>query len=75
MDQKDIEMIIYLNEYGNMVDTAERLYCTQSAVSLRLKKLEDELGVNIFDRIGKRLYLSEKGKLVLDYALRNLKGW
>ena len=52
MDQKDIEMIIYLNEYGNMVDTAERLYCTQSAVSLRLKKLEDELGVNIFDRIG-----------------------
>ncbi|MCF0114479.1 MAG: LysR family transcriptional regulator, partial [Erysipelotrichaceae bacterium] len=69
MDQKDIEMIIYLNKYGNMVDTAEKLFCTQSAVSLRLKKLEDELGVNIFDRIGKKLYLSENGKVVLDYAL------
>jgi len=47
---------------------AEELYLTQPAVSLQIKALEEELGVQLFDRTGSRIALTGAGKELLGYA-------
>ncbi len=47
---------------------AEELYLTQPAVSLQIKALEEDLGVQLFDRTGSRIALTEAGKTLLEYA-------
>jgi DNA-binding transcriptional LysR family regulator len=47
---------------------AEELYLTQPAVSLQIKALEEELGVQVFDRTGAQITLTPAGKVLLQYA-------
>lgn len=47
---------------------AEELYLTQPAVSLQIKALEEDLGVQLFDRSGSRIALTEAGKRLLEFA-------
>jgi LysR family transcriptional regulator, transcriptional activator of the cysJI operon len=47
---------------------AEELYLTQPAVSLQIKALEDDLGVQLFDRTGARIMLTDAGSVLLAYA-------
>lgn len=49
---------------------AKKLFRTQPAVSLMVRRLEDELGVKLIDRTGRELLLTDAGKLVLEYAKR-----
>jgi DNA-binding transcriptional LysR family regulator len=44
---------------------AEELYLTQPAVSLQIKALEEDIGVQLFDRTGTRIALTEAGKVLL----------
>jgi len=48
--------------------TANLLYISQPAVSIQIKKLEDELGLKLFDRSGKNLHLTGHGKLLYEYT-------
>ena len=52
----------------NLTRAAERLFVSQSAVSVQIKKLEDHLGHELFERRGRRLVLTEAGSIALDYA-------
>jgi DNA-binding transcriptional LysR family regulator len=47
---------------------AEELYLTQPAVSLQIKALEEDLGVQLFDRTGAQIALTEAGKVLLGYS-------
>jgi DNA-binding transcriptional LysR family regulator len=47
---------------------AEELYLTQPAVSLQIKALEEELGVQVFDRAGAQITLTLAGTILLRYA-------
>jgi DNA-binding transcriptional LysR family regulator len=47
---------------------AEELYLTQPAVSLQIKALEEDLGVQLFDRGGAQIALTEAGSVLLKYA-------
>jgi LysR family transcriptional regulator, transcriptional activator of the cysJI operon len=47
---------------------AEELYLTQPAVSLQIKALEQDLGVQLFDRAGSRITLTAAGQMLLGYA-------
>lgn len=49
---------------------AERLHLTQPAISKRVAQLEDRLGVRLFDRIGRRVSLTEAGRRLLPRAQR-----
>lgn len=49
---------------------AEELYLTQPAVSLQIKALEDDIGVQLFDRTGAHIALTKAGKVLLDYSRR-----
>ncbi|MGB5491078.1 MAG: LysR family transcriptional regulator [Woeseiaceae bacterium] len=53
---------------GNLTRTAERLNITQSAVSVQIRKLEERLGHQLFDRRGRELHITEAGRVVLDHA-------
>ncbi len=50
---------------------AELLYLSQPAVSMQIKQLENEVQVPLFERIGKKLFLTEAGEELLIYA-RNI---
>ena len=56
---------------GTLSAAAEQLHISQPALSRSMKRLEDELGVNLFDRQKSRLTLNENGELTVRYA-RNL---
>ena len=49
---------------------AEELYLTQPAVSLQIKALEEDLGVQLFDRTGKAVALTAAGRILLDTQSR-----
>lgn len=53
---------------SNLTRAAERLHVSQSALSIQLRKLEESLGQTLFERDGKRLVLTEAGRIALDYA-------
>jgi len=53
---------------GNLTRAAEQLHISPSALSIQLAQLEESLGQKLFDRINKRLLLTEAGRLALDYA-------
>jgi DNA-binding transcriptional LysR family regulator len=53
---------------GSMTLGAERLAISQPAVTKQVQELERALGVRLFDRIGRRVYLSQAGEILADYA-------
>src|SRR5215468_6846783 len=55
---------------GSMTLGAERLDISQPAVSKQVQELEHALGVHLFDRIGRRVRLSQAGEVLADYARR-----
>ena len=55
---------------GSMTLGAQRLDISQPAVSKQVQELESALGVHLFDRIGRRVHLSQAGEILADYALR-----
>lgn len=56
----------------NMTEVGKRLYISQPSVSQAIKEMEKELGVSLFDRIGKKLYLTHEGEVYLKYVKRIL---
>lgn len=54
---------------------ADNLFLTQAAVSARIKALEQELGVQLFDRSNKRLQLTAEGNKLVKYANELLTMW
>ena len=53
---------------GSLTRAAERLNLSQSALSVQIQKLEHQMGHPLFERVGKRLILTEAGQIALDYA-------
>jgi len=53
---------------GNLTRVAKTLNVSQSAISIQIGKLEHQVGHKLFERQGKRLVLTEAGRIALDYA-------
>ncbi len=73
MDQLNYHHLRYFREVahdGQLTRTAERLNLSQSALSAQLKSLEGRIGHALFDRVERRLQLTEVGRIVLDHADR-----
>ena len=49
----------------NFTKYADENFCTQSTASLRIQSLEEYFGLKLFDRIGKTVYLTTAGELLL----------
>ena len=59
---------------GSFAAAGEELHRTTSTLSYTVKKLEDDLGVQVFDRSGHRAVLTEAGRLLLDEGRTLLDG-
>jgi DNA-binding transcriptional LysR family regulator len=55
-------------ETGSFSRAGERLGLTQSAVSVQIKRLESDLGCLLFERSGKAVQLSERGRVLVSHA-------
>lgn len=53
---------------GNLTRVAERMNVSQSSLSTQIRKLEQRLGHDLFERRGKRLHLTEAGAVALEHA-------
>lgn len=53
---------------GSLTRAAERMNLSQSALSVQIQKLEHQIGHPLFERVGRRLELTEAGQIALDYA-------
>ncbi|RAP78337.1 LysR family transcriptional regulator [Paenibacillus montanisoli] len=67
MDFKKYKTFQVVADTLNLTNAAKQLGYTQPTITLQLQSLENELGVTLFDRVGKKTYLTPSGKLVKQY--------
>ncbi|HSR50512.1 MAG TPA: LysR family transcriptional regulator [Acidobacteriota bacterium] len=70
MDYQALQVFLTVVEEGSFSRASERLLRTQPAVSLAVRRLEEELGETLIDRSSRDLLLTDAGRTVLDYAKR-----
>ena len=68
METYMIEQLAALAEHKTLSKVAEVLHISQPAISRSMQKLEDELGVKIFDRTKNRIVLNELGEIAARHA-------
>lgn len=68
MNLTKLQAFLTLSDCLNFTEAAELLYCSQPAVSMQIQSLERDLGFPLFDRIGKKLYLTTYGEHFKPYA-------
>ncbi len=66
---RQIEVFTEVLKSGSTTQASQVLSLSQSAVSAALADLENQLGVQLFDRVGKRLVLNEHGRLLYPRAV------
>lgn len=69
MDIRQMRYFIAIAEEKNITAAAHRLHMSQPPLSLLLKQMEEELGVMLVERQGKKLELTDKGELLYRHAL------
>lgn len=71
MSNRHLRIFLAVCECNNSITrAAQKLYMTQPSVSVAIKELEKYYGITLFDRISRRLYLTEAGRQFLEYAQR-----
>jgi len=72
MDLSDLRIFSAVVREGGVTRAAEKLHRVQSNVTTRIRQLEENLGIILFKREGKRLILTPSGRTLLEYADRLL---
>ena len=72
MEVRQLQTFCILAEELNFTRTGERVHTVQSNVTSQIKSLEAELGSPLFDRLAKRVLLTEAGHRFLPYAEKAL---
>lgn len=67
-----LRTFISVIEHGGFIKAADHLHKTQSTVSQQIKKLEQEIGVELFRSHGRKRVLTDEGEMLLGYARRML---
>jgi len=73
MDNQNLKAFIAVASTGSFSGAADHLYLTQSAISKRIAQLEELIGKRLFDRIARKVSLTEAGRELLPRAKRILK--
>lgn len=74
MNTKNLITFKTILEMGSFQKAAEKLNYTQSTVTFQIKQLEDELSFKLFEKIGRRMVLTQAGKEILPYVNMILQG-
>jgi len=69
MDLRELRVFVEVVKQGGFSAATRVLFSTQSTVSKAIKQLEDEVGVQLFDRVGRKVKLTVAGDLVYRHAI------
>lgn len=72
MEVRDLQVFVSVARHLNYTRAGEEVHLSQPSVSVRIKQLETELGVKLFEQLGKKVALTEAGQLLISYAHRIL---
>ncbi|MDF1607592.1 LysR substrate-binding domain-containing protein [Hoeflea sp. YIM 152468] len=70
LDPDVLRSFVAIAETGSFTAAAARIYRTPSAVSMQIKRLEEQLGVSVFLRDARKVSLTHDGEVLLGYARR-----
>ena len=73
MDFRQLNTFLTIGKLQSFTTAASELGYAQSTITTQIKSLEDELGVKLFDRIGKNITLTHEGRKLLPYAKQMIK--
>src|SRR5215469_12103175 len=73
MEVRQLQIFRILAEELNFTRTAEKINTVQSNVTAQIKALEEELGTPLFDRLGRRVVLTDAGHRFLPFAEQALE--
>jgi DNA-binding transcriptional LysR family regulator len=73
MDFRQLEMFQAVAENLSFTIAGQKLYVAQSAISRKIRLLEEELGERLFKRVNKRVFLTPAGEVMLGYTRRVFK--
>lgn len=74
MNTKNLITFKTILEAGSFQKAAEQLSYTQSTVTFQIKQLEEELSLKLFEKIGRRMELTQAGRDILPYIDKVLQG-
>ncbi|MGC2605600.1 MAG: LysR substrate-binding domain-containing protein [Silvibacterium sp.] len=69
----NLRTLVITQDLGGFGRASERLGRTPSAISLQMKRLQEEVGVPLFRKQGRKTFLTEQGEIALQYARRVLE--
>lgn len=72
MESSQLKTFLAVAELLSFNRAAERLNFAQSTISARIKRLEQEVGVPLFERLGKKVILTEAGRRMVRYTRKIL---
>ncbi|PRY04283.1 LysR family cyn operon transcriptional activator [Pontibacter ummariensis] len=72
MELRQLRYFLRAKELLNFTEAAHSLHISQSTLSQQIKQLEEELNTPLFNRIGKRVTLTEAGELFATYASQSV---
>ena len=72
LDSDLMRSFLAVADSGSVTIAAARLFRTQSAVSLQIKRLEEVLGCDVLDRSARKVGLTAEGEQLLGYARKML---
>src|SRR5215510_6983104 len=70
MDVRDLKIFLSVTKHLNYTRAGEEVNLSQPSVSVRIRELERELGVKLFEQLGKKVAVTDAGRLLVPYALR-----
>jgi LysR family hydrogen peroxide-inducible transcriptional activator len=70
MSLRDLEYVLAVEEHGSITRAAVACEVTQPTLSAQIAKLERELGVQIFERDGRGVKITDAGRTILEHARR-----
>ena len=65
MDISALQAFIAVAESGSFSRAGERIFLTQPAISKRIAALEQDIGARLFDRVGRKIHLTQAGEALL----------
>ena len=68
MDVRSLKIFLTVAKHLNFTRAGQEVNLSQPGVSVRIRQLETELGVKLFEQLGKRVGLTEAGSLLIPYA-------
>lgn len=72
MELRQLKYFSRAYELQNFTEAARQLHISQSTLSQQIRQLEDELSVQLFDRVGKKVVPTEAGSAFYPYACRTM---